>query len=90
MDPLQERGMTQQLRNTGIPQLGLCVLCGLPAAGKTTMAKALIQSLTGREGRLGVLLSYDDLIPPEVFSQSETSSGPDGQQSLVSRVLLAF
>ncbi|XP_053163260.1 L-seryl-tRNA(Sec) kinase isoform X2 [Hemicordylus capensis] len=72
--------MAQQMETTKSCQLGLCVLCGLPAAGKTTTARALSQSLRKRHGWRCVLLSYDDLIPLEAFSQPESSSG---QQSLM-------
>ncbi|XP_063163367.1 L-seryl-tRNA(Sec) kinase [Candoia aspera] len=52
-------------------QLGLCVLCGLPAAGKTRTAQALSSSLRKRKGWSCILLTYDRLIPLEAFSQME-------------------
>ncbi|XP_034292286.1 L-seryl-tRNA(Sec) kinase isoform X2 [Pantherophis guttatus] len=54
-------------------QLGLCVLCGLPAAGKTRTAQALSSSLRKHKGWSCILLSYDDLIPLEAFSETEIS-----------------
>ncbi|XP_061491737.1 L-seryl-tRNA(Sec) kinase [Rhineura floridana] len=76
--------MAEQLRNAGGHQLGLCVLCGLPAAGKTTMGQALSQFLRKRKGWQCVLLTYDDLIPSEAFNQLKESSGQERQQSLMS------
>ncbi|XP_039194890.1 L-seryl-tRNA(Sec) kinase [Crotalus tigris] len=54
-------------------QLGLCVLCGLPAAGKTRTAQELSSFLRKRKGWSCILLSYDNLIPLEAFSQTEIS-----------------
>ncbi|XP_062988846.1 L-seryl-tRNA(Sec) kinase [Elgaria multicarinata webbii] len=65
--------MAHQLQNDRDHQLGLCVLCGLPAVGKTTMAQQLSQSLRKYKGWWCVLLTYDDLIPMETFNQIETS-----------------
>ncbi|XP_062832108.1 L-seryl-tRNA(Sec) kinase [Anolis carolinensis] len=72
--------MTQELQNGRFPQLGLCLLCGLPAAGKTTTAQVLSQSVRKHKGWQCVLLTYDDLIPMEAFIQME---GPEEQQSLM-------
>uniref|UniRef100_A0A670IBY0 Phosphoseryl-tRNA kinase n=1 Tax=Podarcis muralis TaxID=64176 RepID=A0A670IBY0_PODMU len=57
--------MAEELRRAGGHQLGLCLLCGLPAAGKTTTAQALSRVLRERKGWRCVPLAYDDLIPPE-------------------------
>ncbi|XP_060090637.1 L-seryl-tRNA(Sec) kinase [Heteronotia binoei] len=76
--------MTQELENASMWPMGLCVFCGLPAAGKTTMAQALSDFLKKHKGWLCVHLTYDELMPPEAFSQSEMSSGQEGQQSLAS------
>ncbi|XP_013928141.1 PREDICTED: L-seryl-tRNA(Sec) kinase [Thamnophis sirtalis] len=54
-------------------QLGLCVLCGLPAAGKTRTAQALSSFLRKGKGWSCILLSYDDLIPLEAFSETKIS-----------------
>uniref|UniRef100_A0A2H6N612 L-seryl-tRNA(Sec) kinase n=1 Tax=Micrurus carvalhoi TaxID=3147026 RepID=A0A2H6N612_9SAUR len=53
--------------------LGLCVLCGLPAAGKTRTVQALSSSLRKCKGWSCILLSYDDLIPLEAFGETEIS-----------------
>ncbi|XP_060624569.2 L-seryl-tRNA(Sec) kinase isoform X2 [Anolis sagrei] len=61
--------MAQKLQKGRVHQLGLCLLCGLPAAGKTTTGQALSQSLRKHKGWQCVLLTYDDLIPMEAFTQ---------------------
>ncbi|KAM4851953.1 L-seryl-tRNA(Sec) kinase isoform 1-T1 [Thomomys bottae] len=43
--------------------LGLCVLCGLPAAGKSTFARALARRLQQERGWAVGVLSYDDVLP---------------------------
>lgn len=54
------RGAT---RRDGQPKLGLCVLCGLPAAGKSTFARALALRLRRERGWAVGVLSYDDVLP---------------------------
>nr|XP_056706453.1 L-seryl-tRNA(Sec) kinase [Euleptes europaea] len=76
--------MTQVSDKASVRPMGLCVFCGLPAAGKTTLARALSESLKQQKGWRCVHLTYDDLTPPEAFSQSETSSGQEGQPSSAS------
>ncbi|NXN74000.1 PSTK kinase, partial [Himantopus himantopus] len=49
---------------------------GLPAAGKSTLARALRRRLPRRPGWACALLSYDELIPPEAFGPSEPGAGP--------------
>nr|XP_006630590.1 PREDICTED: L-seryl-tRNA(Sec) kinase isoform X1 [Lepisosteus oculatus] len=44
----------------------LCLLCGLPAAGKSTLARALAGELR-QSGWDCLVLSYDELIPEEAF-----------------------
>ncbi|NXJ06487.1 PSTK kinase, partial [Odontophorus gujanensis] len=53
----------------------LCVLCGLPAAGKSTLARALRRQLPLRQGWDCALLAYDDLIPQEERERGEPSVG---------------
>lgn len=62
----------------------LCVLCGLPAAGKSTLARALRRQLPLRQGWDCALLVYDDLIPEEAWGRGEP---PDGEPPLVSAAL---
>uniref|UniRef100_A0A8D0BL59 Phosphoseryl-tRNA kinase n=1 Tax=Salvator merianae TaxID=96440 RepID=A0A8D0BL59_SALMN len=82
--------MAQQRGNASGLQLALCVLCGLPGAGKTTAAQALSRFLRKSHGWKCVLLSYDDLIPLEAFSQSEASSGQISQWKLHRHELLFY
>ncbi|XP_006025206.1 L-seryl-tRNA(Sec) kinase [Alligator sinensis] len=62
--------------------LGLCVLCGLPAAGKSTLAQRLKQQ-RGWDWDC-FRLNYDDLIPLEAFSQSLPGAGLERDHPLVS------
>ncbi|NXP95994.1 PSTK kinase, partial [Passerina amoena] len=48
----------------GGARVGLCLLCGLPAAGKSTLGRALSRRLPQRPGWACALLAYDELIPP--------------------------
>ncbi|XP_054062970.1 L-seryl-tRNA(Sec) kinase [Rissa tridactyla] len=64
---------------------GLCLLCGLPAAGKSTLGRALRRRLPRRPGWACALLSYDELIPPEAFGPSEPGAGPAGPSPLLPR-----
>ncbi|KAM4525149.1 L-seryl-tRNA(Sec) kinase isoform 2-T2 [Odontesthes bonariensis] len=44
----------------------LCVLCGLPAAGKSTLARGILSAAAEQEWR-AVVVPYDDLIPEDAF-----------------------
>lgn len=44
----------------------LCVLCGLPAAGKSSVAR-MVGSAAAQLGWRAALLSYDDLIPEHAY-----------------------
>ncbi|NWQ63836.1 PSTK kinase, partial [Neopipo cinnamomea] len=57
-------------------RVGLCLLCGLPAAGKSSLARALRRRLRQRPGWACALLHYDELIPPEVFHPRAPGAGP--------------
>lgn len=63
----------------GRPKLALCVLCGLPAAGKSTFARALALRLRQERGWAVGVLSYDDVLPPalpdDVSTQPRVSTG---------------
>ncbi|NXA50967.1 PSTK kinase, partial [Nothocercus julius] len=52
----------------GRRRVGLCVLCGLPAAGKSSLARGLRLLLPRRRRWDCALLAYDELIPPEAFA----------------------
>uniref|UniRef100_A0A669PWB2 Phosphoseryl-tRNA kinase n=1 Tax=Phasianus colchicus TaxID=9054 RepID=A0A669PWB2_PHACC len=61
------RGRSRRLADGG--RVVLCVLCGLPAAGKSTLARALRRQLPLRQGWDCALLVYDDLIPEEAWGR---------------------
>ncbi|OBS59485.1 hypothetical protein A6R68_09397, partial [Neotoma lepida] len=60
----------------GRPKLGLCVLCGLPAAGKSTFARALALQLQQERGWAVGVLSYDDVLSPVLPDRSGTQLRP--------------
>ncbi|KAK4820978.1 hypothetical protein QYF61_009444 [Mycteria americana] len=74
----------EQQGGAGRARVGLCVLCGLPAAGKSTLARALRRRLPQRPGWACAVLSYDELIPPEAFGppEAEAGAGPAGPSPL--------
>ncbi|CAO2583602.1 L-seryl-tRNA(Sec) kinase [Lemmus lemmus] len=58
------------------PKLALCVLCGLPAAGKSTFARALALRLRQERGWAVGVLSYDDVLPPALPDDAGTLPRP--------------
>ena len=54
----------------------LCVLCGLPAAGKSTLAQA-VNSHSVQRGWRSAVISYDDLIPEDAFNVKEVEDEED-------------
>lgn len=44
----------------------LCVLCGLPAVGKSTLARTILGT-AAQHGWRACMVSYDDLIPEHAF-----------------------
>lgn len=57
-------------RSEGPRKLGLCVLCGLPAAGKSTFARVLSHRLR-QEGRWAVgVVAYDDVMPDAFIKEA--------------------
>uniref|UniRef100_A0A3P9IXV8 Phosphoseryl-tRNA kinase n=1 Tax=Oryzias latipes TaxID=8090 RepID=A0A3P9IXV8_ORYLA len=44
----------------------LCVLCGLPAAGKSTLASRIVCA-AAEQGWRGIVVPYDNLIPEQAF-----------------------
>ncbi|XP_029934258.1 L-seryl-tRNA(Sec) kinase [Myripristis murdjan] len=61
------------------PAACLCVLCGLPAAGKSTLARTVC-SLAAQHGWSSTVLPYDDLIPEHAFQLKLVEDGDDKQQ----------
>lgn len=52
----------------------LCVLCGLPAAGKSTLARKVLSIAAEHGWRAGVV-TYDDLIPKHAFQTRVVEDG---------------
>ncbi|XP_038638516.1 L-seryl-tRNA(Sec) kinase-like [Scyliorhinus canicula] len=69
---LEERGAAGRPRETG-SCLSLCLVAGLPGAGKSTFARRLQQVLQPKSESL--LLCYDDLIPGEAFLVTGQADG---------------
>lgn len=51
----------------------LCVLCGLPAAGKSTLARTVL-STAAQHGWRAAVVPYDDLIPEHAFQTRAVES----------------
>lgn len=64
----------RRVHSEGPRKLGLCLLCGLPAAGKSTFARALSQRLRQGRGWAVGLVAYDDVMP-DAFGE-EASARP--------------
>ncbi len=56
------------------PAACLCVLCGLPAAGKTTMSRKIL-STAALHGWRATVVPYDDLIPEHAFQTRVPEDG---------------
>uniref|UniRef100_A0A8C5UB20 Phosphoseryl-tRNA kinase n=1 Tax=Malurus cyaneus samueli TaxID=2593467 RepID=A0A8C5UB20_9PASS len=78
----------QNILGSGGARVGLCLLCGLPAAGKSSLARALRRRLPQHPGWACALLAYDELIPPEAFRPRAPGAGPHAPSSLSRRELL--
>lgn len=61
----------------------LCVLCGLPAAGKSTLAGAVLRT-AALAGWRSAVIPYDDLIPDRAFQAKEMDDGVKVQESVTS------
>ncbi|KAM6264718.1 L-seryl-tRNA(Sec) kinase [Spheniscus humboldti] len=83
--PLTALAAAEQQGGAGRARVGLCVLCGLPAAGKSTLARALRRRLPQHQGWACALLAYDELIPPEAFRPREPEAGPAAPSPLLPR-----
>ncbi|KAM3859937.1 L-seryl-tRNA(Sec) kinase [Diretmus argenteus] len=58
----------------------LCVLCGLPAAGKSTLAQT-VSTLAAQQGWRSAVVPYDDLIPDQAF-HIQVMEGDDKLQQM--------
>uniref|UniRef100_A0A8C6RH22 Phosphoseryl-tRNA kinase n=1 Tax=Nannospalax galili TaxID=1026970 RepID=A0A8C6RH22_NANGA len=70
-------------------KLGLCVLCGLPAAGKSTFARALGRQLRRERGWTVGVLSYDDVLP-DVLRDRVDARQPPPQWKMLREELLQY
>ncbi|XP_044521591.1 L-seryl-tRNA(Sec) kinase isoform X2 [Gracilinanus agilis] len=68
-----KREESGEAESEGGYQLGLCVLCGLPASGKSTLARSLSDQLRRKQGWDVAVITYDDIIPEAFF---EGENGP--------------
>ncbi|XP_012877381.1 PREDICTED: L-seryl-tRNA(Sec) kinase [Dipodomys ordii] len=68
---------------------GLCVLCGLPAAGKSTFARALARQLRQERGWAVGVLSYDDVLP-EAPQDGTGARPPPSQWKTLRQELLKY
>lgn len=59
----------------------LCVLCGLPAAGKTTLARKVLGA-AAQHGWRAAVVSYDDLIPEHAFQTKQVEDSVKLQDSV--------
>lgn len=72
----------------GLSPACLCLLLGLPAAGKSTLAKELAAAAVQR-GWKAAVIPYDDLIPEEAF-RARKAEDNFGLQEPVTTLHLSF
>ncbi|XP_049620462.1 LOW QUALITY PROTEIN: L-seryl-tRNA(Sec) kinase [Suncus etruscus] len=70
-------------------KLGLCVLCGLPASGKSTCARALGHRLREELGWAVGVVAYDDVMP-DAFPEEEGARPLLAPWKLCRRELLSY
>ncbi|KAM6186267.1 L-seryl-tRNA(Sec) kinase [Rhynchocyon petersi] len=63
----EARGMDSE--GQGPHRRGVCVLCGLPGAGKSTFAQALGHRLRQEHGWAVGIVAYDDVMPDALFEE---------------------
>lgn len=61
----------------------LCVLCGLPAAGKSSLARTILGT-AAQHGWRAVVVPYDDLIPKHAFQTRVVEDGVKLQEMVKS------
>lgn len=64
------------------PPACLCVLCGLPAAGKSTLAGEVLRT-AALVGWRSTVVPYDDLIPDHAFQPKEMDDDVKLQESVI-------
>ncbi|XP_014649560.1 PREDICTED: L-seryl-tRNA(Sec) kinase [Ceratotherium simum simum] len=75
--------------SAGPRKLGLCVLCGLPAAGKSTFARALSHQLRQERGWAVCVVAYDDVMP-DAFLEEASARPLPSQWKLLRQELLKY
>ncbi|XP_032985905.1 L-seryl-tRNA(Sec) kinase isoform X3 [Rhinolophus ferrumequinum] len=78
-----------EARGEGPRKLGLCVLCGLPAAGKSTFARALSHQLRQERGWAVGVVAYDDVMP-DAFLEEASARPLPSQWKLLRQELLKY
>ncbi|XP_076982431.1 L-seryl-tRNA(Sec) kinase isoform X2 [Tamandua tetradactyla] len=73
----------------GLQKLGLCVLCGLPAAGKSTFARALGHRLRQERNWAVGIIAYDDVMP-DAFPDEASARPLPSQWKLLRQELLKY
>ncbi|XP_037661238.1 L-seryl-tRNA(Sec) kinase [Choloepus didactylus] len=73
----------------GPRKLGLCVLCGLPAAGKSTFARTLGHRLQQEQGWAVGVVAYDDVMP-DAFLEEASAPPLPSQWKLLRQELLKY
>ncbi|KAM5243345.1 L-seryl-tRNA(Sec) kinase [Hipposideros larvatus] len=76
-------------RGEGPRKLGLCVLCGLPAAGKSTFARALSHQLQQERSWAVGVVAYDDIMP-DAFLEEASARPLPSQWKLLRQELLKY
>uniref|UniRef100_A0A4X2LHE4 Phosphoseryl-tRNA kinase n=1 Tax=Vombatus ursinus TaxID=29139 RepID=A0A4X2LHE4_VOMUR len=88
LPPVMERGESPGETGSGGPiQLGFCVLCGLPGAGKSSLARSLSDQLRRKQGWVVVVITYDDILPDAIF-EGENAPLPSQWKSFRHELLM--
>ncbi|EFB26180.1 hypothetical protein PANDA_021177, partial [Ailuropoda melanoleuca] len=73
----------------GPREIGLCLLCGLPGAGKSTFARALSHQLRLERGWAVGVVTYDDVMP-DAFLEEASARPLPSQWKLLRQELLKY
>ncbi|KAM8911572.1 L-seryl-tRNA(Sec) kinase [Lycaon pictus] len=70
-------------------RIGLCLVCGLPAAGKSTLARSLRHRLRQEQGWAVGVVAYDDVMP-DAFLEEASARPLPSQWKLLRQELLKY
>uniref|UniRef100_A0A8P0SHJ4 Phosphoseryl-tRNA kinase n=2 Tax=Canis lupus TaxID=9612 RepID=A0A8P0SHJ4_CANLF len=70
-------------------RIGLCLVCGLPAAGKSTLARGLRHRLRQEQGWAVGVVAYDDVMP-DAFLEEASARPLPSQWKLLRQELLKY